>query len=258
MSTRWGHYPHSRWYWFRGAGQRTYGPVSAEIDGKRLSKSPNLYVNADTSPAGSVEFGEALLDPGKHVLKLVPMHTQRGLPTIALDRIELASRSRFIAPWYLIGPFDNPGDAGLETPYPPETESFDPGAAYTGKDGRQIGWQEINKADLIYIQDLLKPNEMAVAYARTHVVSPDGRTTELLLGSDDYAKVWLNGELVWRNRTGRSLAADQDRVVVTLKQGVNTLLLKIVQGGGRWGYVARFRDPAGELEYCAAPPRATR
>jgi hypothetical protein len=38
---------------------------------------------------------------------------------------------------------------------------------------------------------------------------------------------------------------DQDAVEVELAEGKNTILLKISQGGGGWGFCARVSDKSG-------------
>ena len=53
----------------------------------------------------------------------------------------------------------------------------------------------------------------------------------------------LNGELVHTNPAYRGAYPDQDRIPVRLKQGWNTLLIKVLQGAGGWGYYVRFVDP---------------
>jgi lysophospholipase L1-like esterase len=85
------------------------------------------------------------------------------------------------------------------------------------------------------------PNADCFVYALTQLTSPVAQDVELLLGSDDGVAVWFNGEQVWDNLlVNRGVTVDQDRVTVTLKAGTNYLLLKISQGGGGWGFCARF------------------
>ena len=88
----------------------------------------------------------------------------------------------------------------------------------------------------------------SVAYAACYVVS-DAERTDLVLnvGSDDQAKIYLNGEEVFRCPTGRVLLRDQDRVPnITLKQGTNVLVFKVVNQTGGWQGCIRFTDEAGQ------------
>ena len=82
-------------------------------------------------------------------------------------------------------------------------------------------------------------------YVRTDVWVDEPQTVKLEIGSDDAVKVWLNGKLVHSHFIYRGVEPAQDIVEVTLNQGWNTLMLKIVQGGGEWGFCAGFRTPDG-------------
>ncbi len=88
-----------------------------------------------------------------------------------------------------------------------------------------------------------------VAYLRTKVLSGKAQKVLLEIGSDDGIKVWLNGEVVHANNVIRAFTAGADKVEVNLKQGANTLMLKIIQGGGQWAACGRFRGvDGGKLE----------
>lgn len=64
------------------------------------------------------------------------------------------------------------------------------------------------------------------------------------LGSDDGIKVFLNGEIVLAKNIGRGAAPDQDKVVLKLKKGKNTIILKIHNGGGPSGFY--FKSGVGQ------------
>jgi hypothetical protein len=65
------------------------------------------------------------------------------------------------------------------------------------------------------------------------------------LGADDAVKVWLNGALIHAKNVARPVTPWEDQVDIVLPQGVSTLLLKVVQGGGGWGACARIRTRDG-------------
>ena len=56
----------------------------------------------------------------------------------------------------------------------------------------------------------------------------------MLAGSDDAVKVWLNGQLVHNNPINRGADDFQDQFPVTLKKGINILLVAVYEGGGGW------------------------
>jgi hypothetical protein len=63
------------------------------------------------------------------------------------------------------------------------------------------------------------------------------------LGSDDTLTVWLNGEKIHEENVYRACAADQVRLTLSLRPGVNHLLLKICQGDGEWAFYFRAEPP---------------
>jgi hypothetical protein len=95
----------------------------------------------------------------------------------------------------------------------------------------------------------LKNEELAgqVAYARTTLNSPEERRVTLCLGTDDWAKLWLNGELIHTFSGARSCALDQDRLTVTLKPGANTILLKLGNNSDAWTFCLRVAEGSDGL-----------
>jgi len=83
-----------------------------------------------------------------------------------------------------------------------------------------------------------------VGYAVCYVHAPQAMNgLKLLMGSNDQAKVYLNGAhlLVW-DKT-RSLAKDQSTANdVQLQRGENLLVLKVVNEKGGWSGCVRFTD----------------
>ena len=74
------------------------------------------------------------------------------------------------------------------------------------------------------------------SYALTTLVSEtDQRNVIMRVRSDDSIKVWLNGEVVWRNAINRSLNKAVDTFPVHLKKGYNLLLVKVSNRYKDWG-----------------------
>lgn len=146
----------------------------------------------------------------------------------------------FIVAWEVSGPYQEPGK-GLgdlfDTPFAPE----DPAAA-------GVVWQMMptgvsaEKPWLLNLKNLFGGSN-SVAYLRTTIIAPADMEAALLLGTDDSVKAWLNGTLVHALNTARGVTPDEDRVPVSLKQGENSLLLKIINGDADWGACARLRAP---------------
>ena len=161
---------------------------------------------------------------------------------------------RFVREWNLVGPFQASDMDDLPTVYPPETEAA-PAKSYKGKGGAAVAWRTFRAAETGYVRldDLIRPNEQAIVYGLAYVYSPEDRPADLLLGSDDGVRVWINGGIVHTNPVYRAARPDLDRVAVRLTKGWNKVLIKVLQGAGGWGYFLRFADPEGELRYALKP-----
>jgi len=155
--------------------------------------------------------------------------------------------------WYLAGPFPNPGEKwdGFETVYPPE-QGVDLQATYTGANGVKVGWQRTLEAGTpplgagaIDLAARYQPSDNMCAYAYTKVISDRERDAVVLGGSDDTLQVWVNGKNVISHKIGRAVQLDNDRAPIHLKQGENSLLVKVCNGGGGWGFVLRLADKDG-------------
>lgn len=206
----------------------------------------------DTTPGGPRAIGKYVeLDKGDNVIGLrftgEPVAGDRC--ELVLDYFRLDLFRNLITDWVWIGPFPNTGGKGLAVPFPPETE-FVPDKKYAGRDGQQVGWKPIHQRNGMFMMNrLLDPADNCVLYAAVLVHAPRAGKQELLTGSDDGLKVWLNGKVVFEKAIQRGLKPDDDRTTVDLKEGDNLLLLKIQQDGGDVGFAGRFVDPKNELTY---------
>jgi lysophospholipase L1-like esterase len=87
---------------------------------------------------------------------------------------------------------------------------------------------------------LMDPAGKAAVYAALRLNSPVSQKALLRMGKDDSVEAWLNGKPVYKSKKGGSLKADSDEASVSLQRGDNLLLFRVGQGGGSWGFVARF------------------
>ncbi len=179
-----------------------------------------------------------------------PRGNVAGAASRASATVEVASErlTGFIQPWRVVGGF--PSKEGLEhhdTALPPETQ-LDWQAKYP-TDAGEIGWQAVSAPNgRLDFRRVCKPTDNAVGYAATILRAPRAMEVELRLGSDDGAKAWLNGQEILNRKTHRGLGIDSDRVKVTLRQGDNTLLVKVIQGGGDWLLMVRLSRAEGGLQ----------
>ena len=90
-----------------------------------------------------------------------------------------------------------------------------------------------------------------VVYGTVTLNAPQKQETTMLVGSDDAVKVWLNGEMVHYNPVKRGAGDFQDAFPVTLKAGVNVLLVAIDNHGH--GGFSGFFGFAKDTKYTVNP-----
>jgi hypothetical protein len=158
----------------------------------------------------------------------------------------------YIARWSYAGPFTLDGGdyaAVFAHGFPPEQPEAGGGWRFVGPDGAPAGWRPLDAAagDNPWQLDLtlIDRGSNRCIYAGALVWSSRAQPARLQIGSDDGVRVWLNGALVHSNPPVRALRADEDIVNVELEGGWNTLLLKVAQGSGGWGFTCGIRDREG-------------
>jgi hypothetical protein len=183
------------------------------------------------------------------------------------EKVDLPAHYGFVTRWHLIAPFDNTDKAGFLKPFPPE-EKVDLTAPVAGKDGKQVRWQAYATADDHGAVDLnkvykaegeAKPGRKhtenlhwSVAYAYAVVDSPEARTCQVRVGSNNAVRVFLNGKPVL-SRESYHMGDRMDQYVgrVDLKKGANTILVKVCQNdqdddwAQKWGFQLRLCDEVG-------------
>jgi hypothetical protein len=176
----------------------------------------------------------------------------------ALDKlgapVDLAAHFGVLREWRLAAPFDNAGDAGFKTVYPPE-KGVDPSAAYKGKNDAKVSWSEHVCKDAHGVVDLNKvlgKEKGAVAYAYAVVDSPAERPVQVRVGSTNAVKIFLNGkELFAIDEYHHGMRLDQYVGAGVLKAGRNEVLIKVCQNeqseswAQNWMFQARLSDAAG-------------
>jgi len=114
----------------------------------------------------------------------------------------------------------------------------------------ELVWSPLRQEDyLIDFNEVLgRVTAWSVAYAVCYIRSDADRTGLVArVGSDDQAKLYLNGKEIYRNETLRGCVPDQDTVKgVELKAGLNVLVFKVVNEGAGWQGSVRLTDAAGQ------------
>ena len=127
------------------------------------------------------------------------------------------------------------------------------------KDPNSVKWKKIrnNKKSekslwAIDLAAVMGQEEDSAAYASTKVWVNKTIEVNLELGSDDHIKVWVNDKKIHESFGNRSLEPRQSIVPVTLNNGWNSIVLKVVNSSGPWGLSCRIRNrnggPVNELK----------
>ncbi|HEY3376763.1 MAG TPA: hypothetical protein VGL77_04645, partial [Armatimonadota bacterium] len=173
--------------------------------------------------------------------------------------------------WLTIGPFPSQWNkhmdntrfdgkwvkAALATPYLPE-QALNFTASYPGLDGKPLTWQAsddlhgrfMNRGVNFLLRSGVLFND--ICYAVTSITCPEERQARLYIGCDWWANAYLNGELIRSARNPKDIAEDGAQfnaitpllATVTLKKGVNTLLVKC-HGGSAANYFSAFISDPG-------------
>jgi WD40 repeat protein len=117
--------------------------------------------------------------------------------------------------------------------------------------GGELRWREVALTnEVIDFNALLgRDTDRSVAYAVCYLRSDtDQSGLQMLVGSDDESKVYLNGKQIYKCLDGRPLVPDEDTVPdITLNAGLNVLVFKVVNETIQWQGSVRFTDAAGQF-----------
>ena len=157
-----------------------------------------------------------------------------------LEKIGMPAETK----WMVIGPFDN--EDGFRKKYPPE-KRIHLDKIYREKSWN-VTWQEAQDSvndGFISLRDNFKRYEWSAAYGLTLVYSPEEKKVQLRVGTDDGGKLWFNDKEIWGLNQGGPAIFDDNKIDVTLKKGINKILIKVCNGLGDWGFFFRITDEEG-------------
>jgi hypothetical protein len=155
----------------------------------------------------------------------------------------------FVQKWLVLAPIPlgptESGAGGLDREAVKDEAKLKPKAGDKVKaDDKELTWKEHTAREhLLDFNALLgAQTEDAIGYAVTYITAPSEMTVKMKTGSDDQCKVWLNGKEVFKYADPRPAEKDQDTTDVTLKKGVNVLVVKVVNEKIDWSFCVHFTD----------------
>jgi PKD repeat protein len=200
--------------------------------------------------------------------------------------LDTPTKDGFITQWLLLGPYgqlgsDTPGSLNLERDYltdgaaidefsvlPKDGDTVNTNFSVAGSTSYQNGvfttptWQsyaaqDLTALDTINLNTILSSTAQpdpsnVMAYALTYVNNTTGGDLNVNLdtASDDSIAVSIGRCSVLQKSIPRGMGTSEtveESTPVTLKPGVNRLLVKVFEGGGGWGFRLRFSDPGSGL-----------
>lgn len=158
-----------------------------------------------------------------------------------------------IREWQLLGGF--PKDKGVPKFDPAQPPKLDQPVEVGGEN---LSWKRIktNHPDgRVSPAQHVDPDSDAWVVAYAEVESATDQQSEFVIGSDDQATLWVNGEKVYEFNANRGWSAEADRGAIQLKQGVNRIYLLCGNDGGPWDFSLgiRLKDPKYAFLYENTP-----
>lgn len=172
-----------------------------------------------------------------------------ALEKAGVDVARPARKSGHITRWRLMGPVPWDGrENPLDKVYAGEPDVDITRPVTLGR--KTLTWREYvtelpnGEVDLVRIYGS-REFEALYAYAEVDLSGYAGQDVLLRIGSNDGYKCWFNGQEAGRFDGGRSYRPGQDSITVRARAGINTVLLKVTQLGGAWGFGVRLTTAEG-------------
>ena len=186
----------------------------------------------------------------RHAMKSVPNMAVRDRVVVSLEKAGVridaeAARQGYVTRWQIVGPLESGKDHPADKVQVGEP-AVDLKATYAGQSGK-VAWQPfVSERARVDLAAVCGTQKAASAYAHARIVLDKDQDLLLKVGSDDGFKGWFNGQPVGRFDGARAWKADEDALKVRGKKGVNTVLLKVMNGRSDWLYSVRLTGPENE------------
>jgi hypothetical protein len=145
--------------------------------------------------------------------------------------------------WLVLGPYKYQGEPGAwldEVVWDPSRSPVE------GEKGNEFIWKRWRSAeDFIDLRAACGASGHTVACAFARIRSDQERDAVLWLGYDDSIAAFVNGKEVHLYAGPHDANPDDAAVPIRLRKGENTVLLKVADIAGGWGFYARVGDQRG-------------
>ncbi|MFZ2654202.1 MAG: hypothetical protein WAX69_04755 [Victivallales bacterium] len=175
----------------------------------------------------------------------------------ALLSLQFEQRYREISPseFRMLGPFaGGEKDAAriMNESLPPET-NIDFSASFQGMNGQMLKWtrplkQVLERGDnFVDFEEEFGVKNDSLSFAAVEIESPEDRKAQISFGCDYYPKIWLNDTVIMKpeERPKGAPRKGETKLLVDLRKGLNTLLIKNHGGSAGNGVWCAITDPGG-------------
>lgn len=186
-------------------------------------------------------------------LRFLALVTASALPVLAQNGKPDAEG--FIRDWLVLAPLSIGASSGAEAidqqQFPTEAQPAAKEGAKQKAGNKELEWRKVATKQFYIDFKELHPNEgeQVVGWAVAYITSPDDKSgLTLRMNSNDQGKVYLNGDEIIKFTEGRTLEKETEDSArnVSLKKGVNVLVLKVVNEENNWQGSVRFMTQTGK------------
>jgi WD40 repeat protein len=225
--------------------------VSFSPDGQRLVTGSADHTAKVWEAAGAAQIAAWRNEEQAATQQLANAQIEQ---TTELGRQSMASARDSIKQWLILAPIalasGQSGAYGLDIEQIQGESQLRPRAGDVKSVGsKEFKWKEVDLKDSVLDFDAIlgqvTPN--SVAYAVCYIQSEEEqRGLQMLVGSQDEAKVYLNGKEVYKAALPHGTVAVQEPVPgIVLLAGLNTLVFKVVSETQFWKGSIEFKDAQG-------------
>jgi hypothetical protein len=159
----------------------------------------------------------------------------------------------YIRHWVMLAPIPLPagraaGDLIVEEQLKNEA-ALQPRAGDVVKvNGKELTWRNITASSKYFDFNAIlnTDNDHAAGFMVTYIeLDKEMNDVTMALGSNDQARLYLNGKDIYAFQDARTLELDADKGKVQLKKGVNVIVFKVINEQNSWQGAMRFLDKTG-------------
>lgn len=160
----------------------------------------------------------------------------------------------YIRDWIMLAPIALPegadaGDLLLRRQIQDEANLKPKAGDAVTVNGRQLVWRNITaETNYFDFNTVLKSqNDQSAGFMVTYVEC-DREIPDVIMavGSNDQGRIYFNGVDIYAVTEARQLVPDGDKGRVTLKQGVNVIVFKVINVSNSWQGAMRLTDKSGK------------